>query len=456
MVTTSAPDPRDMIWDNATVELNYIRIKTLQCEALLFTGTLFWTVIVGGITLITDIDRLQSILPSWLSTEKDSFWYLIIQGYLPVIFLELLMLVVPFVLRLIATKFIRFKTRSEVDKFMFKWHFAYRIANLIIIIVKHQVLTTAQNVLSNPRLAFDTLATGIATSSQFFLNNMIVQAGTESLWELAQLPKIISYFILHQIITVEATPKRKLDRLKEPGSIEWGDTVPRFIFGLLVAVVYSAIVPLVMGVCAIFFYIATKVYTHQALFIYSQPYEGGGQLMYQINTAIMVILHVYIGIFSVLLGLKKTSFTGGAFFFIMNIIVVLVGRRLHTTFIAPGLNLAMTNARIIDEQTKIVEERSRLLQAYRTKKKAIKKDSTGHTINMQTFSDSSVHVLPPRSQDLVKQTRFRVDADIENRQRSEVLSDDVDEVPEHTDIYIYRQPFLNSTELETGPRPYHN
>lgn len=244
MVTTSAPDPRDMIWDNATVELNFIQIKTLQCEALLFTGTLFWTVIVGGITLVTDIDRIQPYLPSWLNTEEDTFWYLIIQGYLPVIFLELLMLVVPFLLRIIATKFIRFKTHSEVDRFIFKWHFAYRIANLIIIIVKHQVLTTAQNILSNPRLAFDTLATGIATSSQFFLNNMIVQAGTETLWELAQIPRILSYFILHQIITIEATPKRKLERLREPGAIEWGDTVPRFIFGLLVAVVYSAIVSL--------------------------------------------------------------------------------------------------------------------------------------------------------------------------------------------------------------------
>jgi hypothetical protein len=71
---------------------------------------------------------------------------------------------------------------------------------------------------------------------------MIVQAGTETLWELAQLPRILSYFILHQIITIEATPKRKLERLREPGAIEWGDTVPRFIFGLLVAVVYSAIV----------------------------------------------------------------------------------------------------------------------------------------------------------------------------------------------------------------------
>jgi hypothetical protein len=166
--------------------------------------------------------------------------------------------------------------------------------------------------------------------------------------------------------------------------------------------------------------------------------------MYQLNTAIMVILHVYVTIFSVLLGLKKTSFTGGAFFFIMNIIIFLVGRRLYTTFIAPGLNLAMTNARIIDEQTKIVEERSRLFQAYRAKKKDKKK--------MDTDMAQNDSCTPPN----MKQTRFKLDADIENRQRSEVLNEAADETPESSDFYLYRQPFLNTSELETGPRPYHS
>ena len=43
--------------------------------------------------------------------------------------------------------------------------------------------------------------------------------------------------------------------------------------------VSSTIVPFVTGSCAFFFYIASKVYTHQALFVYAQPYEGGGKLM---------------------------------------------------------------------------------------------------------------------------------------------------------------------------------
>ena len=43
-----------------------------------------------------------------------------------------------------------------------------------------------------------------------------------------------------------------------------------YIFFLVI----STVVPIVMGACALYFYLAAKVYTHQALFVYAQPYEG--------------------------------------------------------------------------------------------------------------------------------------------------------------------------------------
>jgi len=230
-----------MVWENATVERRYIKIKNLQCDALLFTGTLFWSVVVGTVTVVSDLDQIKEYLPWWLIPQEGTFFYDLVGGYLPVVFLELLMLPVPFVLKIIATRFIRFKTHSEVDQFVYKWHFAYRVANLVIIVVRHQVLKTIDSILINPQTTIDTLAAGIAVSSQFFLNNMLIAAGTETLFELAQVPRIIVHFVLHKFITVEATSKRTLERLQAPVSLEWGDVVPKFIFALLIAAVYRCV-----------------------------------------------------------------------------------------------------------------------------------------------------------------------------------------------------------------------
>jgi hypothetical protein len=67
---------------------------------------------------------------------------------------------------------------------------------------------------------------------------MIIAAGTETLFELAQAHRIITHFFLHQFITVEAASRRRLEKLYAPISLEWGDVVPKFIFALLVATVY--------------------------------------------------------------------------------------------------------------------------------------------------------------------------------------------------------------------------
>lgn len=238
MATSPAPDPRDMLWENATVEKKFIQIKKLQCDALLFTGTLFWSVVVSAITLIADLDIIKDRLPQALIPEDGTFLYFLVEGYLPVVLLELIMLPVPILLRIIATKFIRFKTHSEIDSFVYKWHFAYRVANLIIIVVRHQVLKTFNDLITSPQSTIYELTGSIATSSQFFLNNMIIAAGTETLFELAQAHRIITHFFLHQFITVEAASRRRLEKLYAPISLEWGDVVPKFIFALLVATVY--------------------------------------------------------------------------------------------------------------------------------------------------------------------------------------------------------------------------
>lgn len=36
--------------------------------------------------------------------------------------------------------------------------------------------------------------------------------------------------------------------------------------------------PVMLGACSFFFWVATKVHTHNALFIYCEPFSGGGMI----------------------------------------------------------------------------------------------------------------------------------------------------------------------------------
>jgi Calcium-dependent channel, 7TM region, putative phosphate len=61
-------------------------------------------------------------LASWLP-PKDSVAYGLLSGYLPVLLLALLMILLPIVISLSASKFMKLKSHSEVDLYVFKWHF---------------------------------------------------------------------------------------------------------------------------------------------------------------------------------------------------------------------------------------------------------------------------------------------------------------------------------------------
>jgi len=343
----------------------------------------------------------------------------------------------------------------------------------------------------NPQSAIDSLVTGIAFSSQFFLNNMISATVTELLLELFQFTKIIYHFVLHRYITVEATSKRVLDDLKVPESIDWGDTIPPFIFGLLIAIVYSTIVPLVTGVCAVYFYLAIKVHTHQALYVYAQPYEGGGMIMYQLNRSIFAIIYISIGIFSVLFSLKKSQTSGYMFGIVMTIITILTDVKIRKDFVKPSITLALTNARIIDEENSRRQELSRKYQEYKAAKRERKKrevtikstessNTTDRKFNYDVdrnirfnseIEDVDNSYMPtsliaskadndPIARTLSSPTRVRfskLERRTSNRKPASLTSDSRNRSTDSCDdkdFYLYRQPQLNKSLWETKPRPY--
>jgi len=489
MVTTSAPDPRDVVWENATVEHKTTSIKKIQCDGLLFVGTLFWSVVVSAVTSISDLDLISQYMPAGLVPDVETFWYDLIQGYLPVVLLEGLMKLLTIILGIIARRFIRFKTNSEVDRFVFKWHLAYRVANLVIIIVNRQLLKTINLLRTNPQAAMDSLVTSIAFSSQFFLNNMIVAAGTELLLELAQIPKMLYHFVLHKCITVEATSKRILDKLKVPEGLEWGETFPPFIFGLIIAMVYSTLVPIVTGVCSVYFYLATKVYTHQSLFVYAQPYEGGGMIMYELNRSIFVIIYISIAIFSILFNLKTERIMGLLFGIGMITMTMLVDIKIRTNFIKPSITLALTNARIIDEENARCQELSRQYQEYKAAKREKKKREVKnklanspatlnvkfkHDVDEEKSFDVGKSYIPSSLKNNTSASPLSLSRRVQfekpgKRSSSQVpggsggkpstltlasSNTSADNSNDNEDFYLYRQPQLNKALWETTPRTY--
>jgi hypothetical protein len=64
-------------------------------------------------------------------------------------------------------------------------------------------------------------------------------------------------------------------------------------------------------------------------------------------------VYTKVNIFSILLALKKQNVIAASFFVVMNILTFLVDKQVTKKFVKPGLTLAFTNARLVDEQNKV-------------------------------------------------------------------------------------------------------
>lgn len=112
MILSSAPDPRDILWDNATVEKQTLVVKNVQCTLLLSASTILWFSVIVFIGSVTD--EFSNLLPENSDWEKQL--KTIIDDFIPPLLLELCTLIIPFTLNILAKKFIRFKTHSGMSR----------------------------------------------------------------------------------------------------------------------------------------------------------------------------------------------------------------------------------------------------------------------------------------------------------------------------------------------------
>lgn len=227
--------------------------------------------------------------------------------------------------------------------------------------------------------------------------------------------------------------------------------------------------------------------------------------MYNLNRTVFVICYIAITMFGILLSLKQAPIMAPSFFFGMMAITVIVDRKITKKFVQPSITLALTNARIIDEDNKRKEERHRRYEEYRaaklekkrqaSKEAKAEKEQNWTPINNPKGRDKGVahqtvppacdtNLLPslhasdsqqggaPDSAPKRKPIQFQVfkeESEEQLRQRraarlaaargNKIASagDEENGVGgdnESYDFFLYRQPQLNKFLWETKPRPY--
>ncbi len=145
METFAAPEPTGVIWANVPVSINMQRHSQMLVSIMWTVGVCFWALPVSFVTSMANLNGiLTSVgLKPW---DESSFQYGLIAGLLPVIFLQILMMLLYMGIEMSASKIIRKKSWPEVDSYTFYWHMLYQFANLWLIRKYNIVYMLSKNI----------------------------------------------------------------------------------------------------------------------------------------------------------------------------------------------------------------------------------------------------------------------------------------------------------------------
>eukprot|EP00542_Grammatophora_oceanica_P020413 CAMPEP_0194039544 /NCGR_PEP_ID=MMETSP0009_2-20130614/11659_1 /TAXON_ID=210454 /ORGANISM="Grammatophora oceanica, Strain CCMP 410" /LENGTH=817 /DNA_ID=CAMNT_0038682411 /DNA_START=94 /DNA_END=2547 /DNA_ORIENTATION=+ len=276
----AASEPNGVIWDNVTTPLTQQRVVEMVMAAFWMVGVLFWAVPVAFVTALAN---LNGLLKSVGLPEQDpnSAWYGIVSGLLPVIFLQILMIVLYLCIVACAKMIIKKKSMPEVDTYALFWHQLFQFANLWLILFGGSAISELDTLLNNPDELVRSIAAALPAQSVFFVNYIILASFGAFGLELSMLPTYGVKLLLSMIQPEASKTQRQLDDEQVPPSVIWGRIIPPMIFIWLVSIVYMTIVPMMSVFALVFFSGAYIVWKHQCLHVYASEFEGGGTVTWQ-------------------------------------------------------------------------------------------------------------------------------------------------------------------------------
>jgi ferritin len=133
MKVKSAPNAKDILWDNVPIPYRQVSSRTSIADAVLLFGALFWSVVVGFITALANLEAISNEKGwTWLQAYENSPIFQILNTYLALGLLLILLALLPAVFDLISRSYEGIKLESEIQNSIMTRYFYYQLANVFV------------------------------------------------------------------------------------------------------------------------------------------------------------------------------------------------------------------------------------------------------------------------------------------------------------------------------------
>jgi len=170
LICKMAPEPRDIIWENAHVNLSWSTGREWTANMLLGLGAILWSIPVASIQALATADQIANVPGmAWIETLNGGAVAGFVNGYLPVVLLLSLIMVLPMIFHVLALHYEDRKTQSDIQKSIIGRYFYYQLANIYITVTAGSVLDSLGEIVEHPSNILAILGKSLPTVVGYFL-----------------------------------------------------------------------------------------------------------------------------------------------------------------------------------------------------------------------------------------------------------------------------------------------
>jgi hypothetical protein len=190
-----------------------------------------------------------------------------------------------------------------------KWFYIFQVVQVFLVTAVFSgaatVVAQLLDKLKNPTTVPELLARQLPKSANFYLTYFLIQGSTTAADNMLNYSDLLFYLFYDQFL--DKTPRHKFNRFTSMKGIAWGKVYPKFANFAIIAIAYSCIAPLVMGLCVLGLSLYYFSYRHNLLFVIQSKMDTKGEAytlaLQHLLTGVYIAELALIGLF----GLRKAT-----------------------------------------------------------------------------------------------------------------------------------------------------
>lgn len=293
--------PEEIVWNSLRYTWWERIMRRFAVQAFVAVMVIFFAIPAALVGMVSNISLLTQKIKFLSFIDKLPTVLLgLIQGLLPAIALSMLMAAVPKVMRACARQS-GIPTESRIELFVQNTYFVFQVIQVFLITTLTSAASAVlQTLLKNPMEARTLIATNLPKASNFYISYFILQGLAMSATRLVHLGSVFRHRLMANSGDTPRFITTKYHRLRK---IHWGSVFPVFTNMGVIAISYSLIAPIVLGVAVIGFFLIYVSYRYNLLYVYSSERDTRGlcypRALKQLLTGVYLAEICLIGLFSI-------------------------------------------------------------------------------------------------------------------------------------------------------------